>query len=48
MLKHIRLVRWQFRDITADYQMGPDAAAIFLSIRCAHFRPAPPPPPATS
>jgi len=35
MLKHIKMVRWQFRDITADYQMGADAAAVFLSIRCA-------------
>jgi DNA excision repair protein ERCC-1 len=34
ILKHIKMVRWQFRDITADYQMGPDAAAVFLSIRC--------------
>ncbi|KAI8468891.1 MAG: hypothetical protein J3K34DRAFT_386077 [Monoraphidium minutum] len=33
LLKHVRMVRWQYKDITADYQMGQDAAAVFLSLR---------------
>ena len=34
VLKHIRNVRWQFADIVPDYQMGQNACAVFLSLRC--------------
>ena len=36
VLKHIRNVRWQFADIIPDYQLGQNACAVFLSLRCAH------------
>ena len=34
LLKCIRNVRWQYRDVIPDYQLGLTSCAIFLSLRC--------------
>lgn len=39
MLKHIRLVRWQYADIVPDYMVGADSAVLFLSLRFHLLKP---------
>ena len=36
LLKCIRNVRWQYRDVIPDYQLGSTSCAIFLSLRLQH------------
>ena len=38
VLKHIRNVRWRYGDIVPDYQLGLNACALFLSLRCSSLQ----------
>jgi DNA excision repair protein ERCC-1 len=37
LLKCIRNVRWQYRDVIPDYQLGSTSCAIFLSLRLQQY-----------
>ncbi len=37
VLKHIRLMRWQYADIVPDYMVGADSAVLFLSLKYVWF-----------
>lgn len=39
MLKHIKLLRWQYADIVPDYMVGADSAVLFLSLRFHLLKP---------